>query len=115
MAKKTEKIPTKIPEKKFEKLDDNYDLGLSSLKDFYILINASAYLSQKFKIGIVELYKKIIPNYTDYELKYYKRIEQVILNISDIRKYEKEVDTIGLNEKQMIAEIKRILMNLLPF
>ena len=115
MAKKTTKIPEKIPIKVLEKLDDNYDLGLSSLKDFYILMNSSAYLSQKFKTGIVDLYKKIIPNYTDYELRYYKRIEQVILNISDIRKFEKEVDTMGLNEKQMIIEIKRILMNLLPF
>lgn len=94
-----------------------YDLGLYKFEDMYVLFTLTAYFVKKHNVqNIVEFYKKIIPNHTDYEVEFYERIDKTIRNITRCTMNANvEYNNMELSDKDILKRISGILNNILPF
>lgn len=95
----------------------DYDFGLHRFEDMYTLFTLTAYIKKKFKlVSIVDFYKKLIPNHTQYEIEFYEKIEKVIDNIYRCTLNEHfEYNHMDLSDKDILKRISLILNNILPF
>lgn len=113
-----------MAKKEIENLINKRDilfLGFDSFEDLYTLCSLVAYLKAIKNFQTLELFKKLKPNATQYEINIYENISILIDNIYQIALPHKKPDgtpnfnNMGLNMKEILPKISDLLSNILPF
>lgn len=92
-----------------------YDFGVDSFEDMYTLLNFTAYITHKFGMSPLELYKNLDKNYTKVSLQYYIKLDAMIKTMVQMSTHSNNYNTFGKTDKEILETIQQILKNMLPF